>query len=136
MLLQTKKHFFDSAHFLEGHSGRCANMHGHTWTVVATIEGEPQGGMFIDFHILNKVLAEIVDKLDHITINEVVDYPSAENIAEYIVGRLMSSIPIPELKKLRVISTSVQEGQGGSATYVLPLELYKEEEEEHREEHY
>lgn len=27
---------FDSAHFLHGYDGKCENLHGHRWRVVAT----------------------------------------------------------------------------------------------------
>ena len=51
---------FDSAHFLHGYSGKCANIHGHRWRIVVTIKSDkllddPQNnGMIIDFSDLKK----------------------------------------------------------------------------------
>ena len=35
--LQAEAHF-DGAHFLTDYYGKCENLHGHRWRVVATIE--------------------------------------------------------------------------------------------------
>ena len=29
---------FDSAHFLSGYKGKCANLHGHRWTIEVIVE--------------------------------------------------------------------------------------------------
>ena len=51
---------FDSAHFLSGYNGKCANIHGHRWKIEVEIEsaelitdGEKRG-MIIDFGDLKK----------------------------------------------------------------------------------
>ncbi len=31
---------FDSAHFLSGYNGKCANLHGHRWVISAEIASE------------------------------------------------------------------------------------------------
>ncbi len=62
---------FDSAHFLEGYTGKCRNIHGHRWRVVVEIKGEelkgdPQErGMLMDFSEFKKELKQICDRLDH-----------------------------------------------------------------------
>ncbi len=43
--------FIDCAHFLPGHP-KCGQLHGHTYKVEVTIEGEQTGGMVIDFNEL------------------------------------------------------------------------------------
>ena len=35
-ILETEQSF-DSAHFLSGYKGKCSNLHGHRWRVVARI---------------------------------------------------------------------------------------------------
>ena len=35
-ILETEQSF-DSAHFLSGYEGKCSNLHGHRWRVVARI---------------------------------------------------------------------------------------------------
>lgn len=62
---------FDSAHFLKGYDGKCANLHGHRWTIEAVFSQEslqPEGscrGMAVDFGILKKQLRELADGFDH-----------------------------------------------------------------------
>ncbi len=67
---------FDAAHFLQGYDGKCKNIHGHRWKVVAEIEGEQLSqdqqtrGMLIDFGDLKKILKGICNQLDHCLIYE------------------------------------------------------------------
>ena len=106
---------FDSAHFLAGYHGKCANIHGHRWKVIATIKSEklledPQNkGMVTDFGDLKKDLKIIADSFDHALIIEtgslseklyqaLIDEnfkiinlpfrPTAENLAKYIYEAL------------------------------------------------
>ena len=59
--LQTKASF-DAAHFLWKYEGKCRNIHGHRWNVVAKIKSqelEQKGqtrGMVVDFGNLKKDL--------------------------------------------------------------------------------
>jgi len=62
---------FDSAHFLAGHQGKCRNIHGHSWKVVAEVEsaslvseGESRG-MVVDFSQLKKDMRQSVGFYDH-----------------------------------------------------------------------
>ncbi len=67
---------FDSAHFLSGYNGKCANLHGHRWTIEVTaaqeeLQAEGQcRGMVIDFGDLKKAVRCIADDFDHATIYE------------------------------------------------------------------
>ncbi len=67
---------FDSAHFLAGYVGKCSNLHGHRWRVVAEVcSGElpSEGalrGMVTDFGDLKRDLREITDGFDHALIYE------------------------------------------------------------------
>ncbi len=62
---------FDSAHFLHGYNGKCANIHGHRWTLQVTIaaeslqQGGEKDGMIIDFGDLKKAVRAIADDWDH-----------------------------------------------------------------------
>ena len=38
-ILETEQ-AFDSAHFLSGYEGKCRNLHGHRWRIVARIAAE------------------------------------------------------------------------------------------------
>ena len=52
---------FDSAHFLSGYEGKCKNIHGHRWRVVAEIfsdklvDSGQERGMLVDFSQFKKV---------------------------------------------------------------------------------
>ncbi len=67
---------FDSAHFLSGYQGKCSNLHGHRWRVIAQIKGEDlkedsqTRGMLCDFGEIKEALKELCDDLDHSFIYE------------------------------------------------------------------
>lgn len=106
---------FDAAHFLKGYEGKCSNIHGHRWRVVAQVRAEHLSqehqtrGMVVDFGDLKGALKEICDGLDHSLIYEfgslkeetvqallgegfrlvAVDFrPTAENFAHHIFRML------------------------------------------------
>ncbi len=62
---------FDAAHFLKGYLGKCKNLHGHRWRVLATVQGEQlqdsgsQRGMLVDFGALKAHLGAMTQELDH-----------------------------------------------------------------------
>lgn len=67
---------FDSAHFLAGYSGKCANLHGHRWVIEAEagaeslIEAGEKRGMVMDFSDLKAALKSLADRFDHALIYE------------------------------------------------------------------
>ena len=62
---------FDSAHFLKGYNGKCANIHGHRWTIEVRagsdtlIDNGEKRGMVIDFGDLKKEVRALADSFDH-----------------------------------------------------------------------
>lgn len=63
----TKEFGFEMAHMLEGHKGKCLNLHGHSYKLKVTIKSEGcDGDMLLDFSELKQIVkATVVDKLDH-----------------------------------------------------------------------
>ena len=67
---------FDSAHFLSGYNGKCANLHGHRWVISAEIASEnliADGqcrGMVTDFGDIKRDLKNLADEFDHAFIYE------------------------------------------------------------------
>ncbi len=67
----TKIFTFDSSHMLDGHDGKCQNLHGHTYTLEITVAGEliqggAKDGMVMDFTDLKAAVKEqITDPFDH-----------------------------------------------------------------------
>lgn len=77
MYILKSEHSFDSAHFLSGYEGKCANIHGHRWKVEVEVQSETLAhggqlnGMVIDFGDLKKDVKAMVDSYDHALIVEV-----------------------------------------------------------------
>lgn len=82
---------FEAAHLLPRHPGKCRNLHGHAYELEVTVDlpVEPESGMAIDFSELKKIVrAEVIDRLDHGYVNDLMENPTAERMAVWIWGRL------------------------------------------------
>jgi len=86
--------YIDCAHFLPGHE-KCGRLHGHTYKVEIVIEGDHQKGMIIDFADLKKQSREALSEYDHRNWNDVLEYPSVENICELLSRRLKTRLSFP-----------------------------------------
>ena len=89
-MLLSKEFVFDAAHNLIHYHGKCEKLHGHTYRLKITLEGQPDAeGMIMDFIELSKIVKEnIISILDHSYINDIISQPSAENIALWIWDKL------------------------------------------------
>lgn len=62
---------FDAAHFLTNYNGKCENLHGHRWRVVAYLETEAlqtegeKKDMVIDFGDFKNALRQLTEEFDH-----------------------------------------------------------------------
>ncbi len=128
---------FDSAHFLSGYDGKCANIHGHCWKIEVSAAGNEliksgsKKGMLIDFSDLKRSVREIADRFDHALIIEegslrdntmqnllsdgfrIIELPfrpTAENLAKHFYSLLVSD-GIP------VVSVAVYETDDNCAAY-------------------
>jgi len=86
--------YIDCAHYLPGHS-RCGSLHGHTYKIEVVLEGEKKSEMIMDFSELKAAVREVLKNFDHRTLNELIAYPSVENIAEAIKQKLSERIRFP-----------------------------------------
>lgn len=74
-LLKTEQ-CFDAAHFLKDYRGKCRNLHGHRWRVVAVLSGDALSGetqtrgMLMDFGAVKAILKELCEQMDHSLIYE------------------------------------------------------------------
>ncbi len=114
----TKQFDFEAAHALEDYSGKCRDIHGHSYHFRVTVIGEvlddksiEENGMVIDFAILKKVImVNVIDKFDHTLVlrsdsrfrgiekhNDrvmYVDYqPTCENMLLDMVERIRHKLP-------------------------------------------
>lgn len=96
---------FEAAHHLPlfplGH--KCQGMHGHNYKVSIALEGELNAaGVVQDFCMLDSYMHTMVASLDHKVLNDIVENPTAENIAEHVRHWLASTVMAPILKSVRV----------------------------------
>jgi 6-pyruvoyltetrahydropterin/6-carboxytetrahydropterin synthase len=94
-LFLSKDFKFDAAHSLVNYHGQCENLHGHTYKLRVTIKARslPDNGMILDFVDLSRIVKEeVVNKLDHHFINDIVSQSTAENIVLWIRGRLIGKL--------------------------------------------
>lgn len=86
----TKEFIFHAAHMLPWHQGKCKELHGHTYKLQVTVFGEMRSeGIIVDFGDLSKMVNEaVINRLDHIYLNDVIDNPTAERIVQWVVDRL------------------------------------------------
>ena len=109
-MLLRKEFIFDATHNLVRYHGKCEALHGHTYRLAVVLEGTPDDeGMILDFCELSSIVKErVVSQLDHAYINDIVPQPTAENIAQWIWGRLESLLARPNcrLHEIRVWETA------------------------------
>jgi 6-pyruvoyltetrahydropterin/6-carboxytetrahydropterin synthase len=108
-MLVTKEFCFNGAHNLLGYKGKCEKLHGHTWTVQVTVDAPvAEDGLAFDFVRLKEIVEEkAVSLLDHSYLNEIIDNPSAENIAIWIWQRLQLELPLHEIKVFETATSFV-----------------------------
>ncbi len=95
-MILRKEYWFESAHFIYNHPGKCRNLHGHSYKLFVNIEGtpDPETGMIIDFDDLSKVVNErVIARLDHRFLNDLIPLSTAENISRWIWGELKPALP-------------------------------------------
>ncbi len=111
---------FSGAHRLRYLHGQCEDLHGHNWKIEVSVTSRRlrKEGVGLDFGILKKEVAKILNTLDHKFLNELPYFskrePSSENIAKYIFDQLQ-----PETRKHAVTLKKVTawESETASATY-------------------
>lgn len=95
----TVRDHFDAAHTLPGYQGPCRYLHGHTWDVEVSIEGQQldEVGIIYDFKDIKNDLAGILENFDHRYINDTPPFvaisPTAENLARVIFHELKTKLP-------------------------------------------
>ena len=103
-----KEFRWEMGHRLQHHKGKCVNLHGHSYKMIVEFNGDiAKDGMVIDYFDVKKIIAPIVDKLDHsVVISKddtalleavkqlgsdyvIIDYEStAENLCHYFIDRI------------------------------------------------
>lgn len=121
-----KEFHWEMGHRLPEHFGLCKNIHGHSYRLIIEFEGElDEQGMVIDFYDVEKILAPIIDELDHAFMVKDDDnltlefleklnskkvvvgfFTTVENICKYISDKIIkSNLP----KNIKLITVRVYE---------------------------
>jgi 6-pyruvoyltetrahydropterin/6-carboxytetrahydropterin synthase len=88
--------YFAAAHRLPRYEGPCFRLHGHNYKMFVAVEGgvDPKTGMIFDFGVLKQVVQEhVMSRVDHRNLNDVLDNPTAENIARWVWETLEPRLP-------------------------------------------
>jgi len=86
-MIVIKDFHFDAAHQLTNYYGKCETLHGHRYGLSVGVKGtkDSSTGMLFDFCKLKEIVTNaVLAKLDHSLLNDYIENPSAENIAEWI----------------------------------------------------
>lgn len=87
---------FSAAHHLPEAAGRCRNTHGHDYRLFVALEGDVRAsdGMVIDFHEVDDIVeGAVLRKLEGADLNQLMDCPTAERIAEWVLSQLEPVLP-------------------------------------------
>lgn len=112
---------FAAAHNLREFYGKCEDLHGHNWLVEVYVTADQldKTGLVMDFGVIKKHLAEVLDEIDHKYLNELDFFkennPSSENIALYIYKRLAPRI---ETEQVKLSKVSAWESENSCATFI------------------
>lgn len=117
-----KEFRWEMGHRLPYHTGKCKNLHGHSYKMMIEFNGDVNGqGMVMDYYEVKEVIQPLIEELDHgfmvkntdqdlITALEqlnskhtIVDFdPTAENLCGYFLGKI-KKLSLPEsIKKIKV----------------------------------
>lgn len=126
MFKVSKEFSFDMAHILDGHDGKCQNLHGHTYKLQVEVSGDlvadgAKKGMVVDFTDVKRIVKEtILDPMDHAFIydttsereckiasllnelnSKIFGIPvrtTAEEMARFMFNRLKDQLPISAIR--------------------------------------
>lgn len=109
-----KEFTFKAGHFLPsapaGHPN--ARLHGHSFLVRVTLEGEPdpETGLIVHFEDFSAKLSGLADRLDHRLLNDIkgLEAPTLERIAAWIWRELATNLP--GLAEVQVSRPTCREG--------------------------
>lgn len=124
----TVKGQFSAAHALRHYQGKCEKTHGHNFEVAVCVAGtelDSKTGMLLDFGVLKKGLACILEDMDHRFLNETPPFdslnPSSENMARFIGTKMqafLAECPDPQAAKVGLVRVAVSEKHSQIAVWL------------------
>lgn len=109
-----------SSHVIEGHTGKCARLHGHNWKIEVEVACTrlDRLGMGMDFADFKEHVKVVTEPLDHRHLNDLPGFeqcnPTAENVAAYVyleVGKRINR------EDVRVVAVTIWETSRASVRY-------------------
>ena len=97
---------FDAAHSLEDYDGKCARLHGHRWWLSVKLGGRlNKQFMVCDFTQVKKELKEVLERLDHYYLNDVLEWhmPTCEWLLAHLFAEL--NLRLKGLKEIELSET-------------------------------
>ena len=137
MLLRLTKRFtFEMAHALPSYSGKCHNIHGHSYKLFVTVEGEPSlaegspNGMVIDFGQIKEIVQQhIIDHFDHALV--LPKQNAKGNLSEHELGGFSAHIIwvdfTPTTENLLLHFAHLLENAFPTGTRLYSIKLYETE---------
>lgn len=115
---------FSAAHRLDGlpEGHKCARMHGHNYevTVVCKHHGLDHNGFLIDADRVDKLIGKIISRLDHQVLNDFLDVPSSEMLAEWFYRELQHWDDSQLLKRI-LHGVEVRETEKITASFAIDV---------------
>ncbi len=114
---------FSSGHYLRNYKGKCENPHGHNYKVRVTLMGTELDatGLLLDFKLLKQVMRPIIDRIDHLMLNDLEPFtvlnPSAENLAKYFYDETNVQLARMTEGRVRMKDCTIWETDRATATY-------------------
>lgn len=103
-MFEIRKSFtFEASHQLTHHDGKCARLHGHSYSLTIELTGPtlkesgPQKNMLADFSLIALPVKKVIaSHLDHHHLNDSLqtDSPTAEFIARWLYHHLLPALPL------------------------------------------
>lgn len=90
---------FSAAHNLREYKGQCERLHGHNWKVQVVLRAEKLDalGMVMDFRDAKSLVGEIINRFDHVYLNDLQDFkvvnPTTENLSKILYYELKNALP-------------------------------------------
>lgn len=117
MISVCRRFEFHAAHHLPFHTGKCKQIHGHSYFLEVEVTGHiqtrefdkdnPQAGMILDFGDLKEIVNKcVIDKLDHKDLNDLWENPTAEIMVGDIARWIDNAIDYADLLRVRLWETS------------------------------
>ncbi len=86
-----KEFVWEMSHRHPYHEGNCKNIHGHSYKMELSLEGEPnENGMLIDFYHIERIVRPVIEKLDHSFIVDrqdkvMLDFLASNNFRHFVI---------------------------------------------------